>query len=188
MVDNSISMVKVTKEIIKKLKLVAAARGNNETMGTLIGSLLDKELERLGREESNSVDLIKELDKYAELINTNSGMYAYYNLFAKTSNSKVMLMELLVKYVNLVYTKDCNSKVKLIWEDGYTREVDIIRYGIHGERHGEVRYIDAEWVNGKPDFNMLAMWSEDEMISAICNGAKSGVDLTKLGTKLRESD
>ena len=45
--------VKVTKEIVRKLKLVAAARGNNETQGTLIGSLLDKEIKRLGMKGNN---------------------------------------------------------------------------------------------------------------------------------------
>lgn len=47
------TVVKVTKEIVRKAKLVAAHRGNNETIGTLIGSLLDKEMKRLGLKGNN---------------------------------------------------------------------------------------------------------------------------------------
>ena len=51
MVNNNIVMVKVTKDIVRRLKLVSALRGNNETQGSLIGNLLDKELKALGYEE-----------------------------------------------------------------------------------------------------------------------------------------
>ena len=45
---NKITMIRGTKEIVRKLKLVAALRGNGETIGILIGSLVDKEMQRLG--------------------------------------------------------------------------------------------------------------------------------------------
>ena len=45
---NKITMIRGTKEIVRKLKLVAALRGNGETIGILIGSLIDKEMQRLG--------------------------------------------------------------------------------------------------------------------------------------------
>ena len=51
MVDNKMVTIKVTKDIVRRLKLVSALRGNNETQGSLIGVMLDKELERLGYKE-----------------------------------------------------------------------------------------------------------------------------------------
>ncbi len=51
MVDNKMVTIKVTKDIVRRLKLVSAIRGNNETQGSLIGVMLDKELERLGYKE-----------------------------------------------------------------------------------------------------------------------------------------
>ena len=51
MVDNKMATIKVTKDIVRRLKLVSALRGNNETQGSLIGVMLDKELERLGYKE-----------------------------------------------------------------------------------------------------------------------------------------
>jgi len=51
--NNNAAVVKVTKEIIRKLKLVSALRGNAETQGTLIGSLLDKEIKRFGMKGNN---------------------------------------------------------------------------------------------------------------------------------------
>lgn len=51
MVDNKIVAIKVTKDITRRLKLVIALRGNNETQGSLIGNLLDKELQTLGYKE-----------------------------------------------------------------------------------------------------------------------------------------
>lgn len=45
---NKVTMIRGTKEIVRKLKLVAALRGNGETIGILIGSLIDKEMQRLG--------------------------------------------------------------------------------------------------------------------------------------------
>ena len=50
---NKIVAVKTTKEVTRKLKLVTALRGNGESMGTLIGSLVDKELKRLGIKGNN---------------------------------------------------------------------------------------------------------------------------------------
>ena len=50
---NRIVAVKTTKEVTRKLKLVTALRGNGESMGTLIGSLVDKELKRLGIKGNN---------------------------------------------------------------------------------------------------------------------------------------
>ena len=40
---NKIVAVKTTKEVTRKLKLVTALRGNSESMGALIGALVDKE-------------------------------------------------------------------------------------------------------------------------------------------------
>lgn len=54
MVDNKMVTIKVTKDIVRRLKLVSAIRGNNETQGSLIGVMLDKELERLGYKEVTS--------------------------------------------------------------------------------------------------------------------------------------
>ena len=45
---NKVTMIRGTKEIVRKLKLVASLRGNGETIGILIGSLIDKEMQRLG--------------------------------------------------------------------------------------------------------------------------------------------
>ena len=45
---NNVTMIRGTKEIVRKLKLVSALRGNGETIGILIGSLVDKEMQRLG--------------------------------------------------------------------------------------------------------------------------------------------
>ena len=45
---NKVTMIRGTKEIVRKLKLLSALRGNRETIGILIGSLVDKEMQRLG--------------------------------------------------------------------------------------------------------------------------------------------
>ena len=50
---NRVTMIRGTKEIVRKLKLVAALRGNGETIGILIGSLVDKEMQRLGLKGNN---------------------------------------------------------------------------------------------------------------------------------------
>ncbi len=50
---NKITMIRGTKEIVRKLKLVASLRGNGETIGILIGSLADKEMQRLGLKGNN---------------------------------------------------------------------------------------------------------------------------------------
>ena len=50
---NRIVAVKTTKEVTRKLKLAAALRGNSESMGALIGALVDKELSRLGIKGNN---------------------------------------------------------------------------------------------------------------------------------------
>ena len=50
---NKQAMIRTTKEIVRKAKLVAAMRGNGETIGILLGSLLDKELKRLGLKGNN---------------------------------------------------------------------------------------------------------------------------------------
>ena len=50
---NRIVGVKTTKEVTRKLKLVTALRGNSESMGALIGALVDKELKRLGLQGNN---------------------------------------------------------------------------------------------------------------------------------------
>lgn len=51
MPDNKLVTIKVTKDIVRRLKLVGALRGNNETQGSLIGNLLDKELAERGYKE-----------------------------------------------------------------------------------------------------------------------------------------
>ena len=56
MVNNKIVTIKVTKDIVRRLKLVGALRGNNETQGSLIGNMLDRELERLGYKEVKAND------------------------------------------------------------------------------------------------------------------------------------
>lgn len=50
---NKITMIRGTKEIVRKLKLVASLRGNGETIGILIGSLVDKEMQKLGLKGNN---------------------------------------------------------------------------------------------------------------------------------------
>ena len=50
---NGTTQIRTTKEITRKLKLVTALRGNGETIGILIGSLVDKELKRLGIQGNN---------------------------------------------------------------------------------------------------------------------------------------
>lgn len=45
---NKSAMIRTTKEVVRKAKLAAAYRGNGETIGIVLGSLLDKELKRLG--------------------------------------------------------------------------------------------------------------------------------------------
>lgn len=50
---NTMTMMRGTKEVVRKLKLVAASRGNGETIGILIGSLVDKEMKRLGLKGNN---------------------------------------------------------------------------------------------------------------------------------------
>lgn len=50
---NKVTMIRGTKEIVRKLKLVASLRGNGETIGILIGSLVDKEMQRLGLKGNN---------------------------------------------------------------------------------------------------------------------------------------
>lgn len=50
---NSTTQIRATKEVTRKLKLVSALRGNGETIGILIGSLVDKELKRLGIKGNN---------------------------------------------------------------------------------------------------------------------------------------
>ena len=51
MVDNKMVTIKVTKDIVRRVKVGSALRGNNETQGSLIGVMLDKEIERLGYKE-----------------------------------------------------------------------------------------------------------------------------------------
>lgn len=48
--------VRVTKDVTRKLKLVAAVRANGESAGILIAALVDKEMRRLGLEGNNSDD------------------------------------------------------------------------------------------------------------------------------------
>ena len=50
---NKVTMIRGTKEIVRKLKLVASLRGNGETIGILIGSLVDKEMQKLGLKGNN---------------------------------------------------------------------------------------------------------------------------------------
>ena len=50
---NGTTQIRTTKEITRELKLASALRGNGETIGILIGSLVDKELKRLGIKGNN---------------------------------------------------------------------------------------------------------------------------------------
>lgn len=50
---NRIVSIKTTKDVVRKLKLVASARCNSESMGSLIGALVDKEMKRLGLKGNN---------------------------------------------------------------------------------------------------------------------------------------
>lgn len=50
---NGTTQIRTTKEITRKLKLASALRGNGETIGMLIGALVDKELKRLGIKGNN---------------------------------------------------------------------------------------------------------------------------------------
>ena len=50
---NGTTQIRTTKEITRKLKLASALRCNGETIGILIGSLVDKELKRLGIKGNN---------------------------------------------------------------------------------------------------------------------------------------
>ena len=50
---NSTTQIRATKEVTRKLKLASSLRGNGETIGILIGSLVDKELKRLGIKGNN---------------------------------------------------------------------------------------------------------------------------------------
>ena len=50
---NASTQIRTTKEVARKLKLLTALRGNGETLGILVGSLVDKELKRLGLPGNN---------------------------------------------------------------------------------------------------------------------------------------
>lgn len=50
---NASTQIRATKEVARKLKLLTALRGNGETLGILVGSLVDKELKRLGIKGNN---------------------------------------------------------------------------------------------------------------------------------------
>lgn len=50
---NASTQIRATKEVARKLKLLTALRGNGETLGILVGSLVDKELRRLGIKGNN---------------------------------------------------------------------------------------------------------------------------------------
>lgn len=50
---NASTQIRTTKEVARKLKLLTALRGNGETLGILVGSLVDKELKRLGLQGNN---------------------------------------------------------------------------------------------------------------------------------------
>lgn len=50
---NASTQIRATKEVARKLKLLTALRGNGETLGILVGALVDKELKRLGIKGNN---------------------------------------------------------------------------------------------------------------------------------------
>ena len=52
--QNKTTMIRTTKEISRKIKLVGAARGNGESAGVLIGALIDKEMAKLGLGGNNN--------------------------------------------------------------------------------------------------------------------------------------
>lgn len=50
---NKEALIRATKEIVRKAKLASSLRGNGESIGMLVGALLDKELKRLGVKGNN---------------------------------------------------------------------------------------------------------------------------------------
>ena len=50
---NKMVSIRSTKEVVRKLKLVSALRGNSETLGALVGAMVDKEMSRLGLKGNN---------------------------------------------------------------------------------------------------------------------------------------
>ena len=60
-----------------------------------------------------------------------------------------------------------NQFIRWLWEDGYTREHNIMIYGANGIRHGEHRPISAEWVDGLPE--LYGRWTLEELRSVIAN-------------------
>ena len=69
-----------------------------------------------------------------------------------------------------------NQYIRWIWEDGYTREHNILMYGAHGIRHGEHRPISAEWVDGLPE--LYGRWTLTELRSTIANALHRKADVT----------
>ena len=67
------------------------------------------------------------------------------------------------------------NNIRWIWEDGYTREHDILMFGAHGIRHGEQRPISAEWVNGLPE--LYGRWTLAELRSTIANALPVKADV-----------
>ena len=56
MTDNTLTTIKVTKDLTKRLKMLSNIRGNKETQSALIGNLVDVELKRLGYTYKRYVD------------------------------------------------------------------------------------------------------------------------------------
>lgn len=64
-------------------------------------------------------------------------------------------------------------KLRLIWEDGYTRDVDILKYALNGHRNGEKRPVTAKWIGKIPKLT-------DELKKEIIGAMASGFDLERL--------
>ena len=50
---NQQANIRTTREVVRKLKLVGLLRGNGESLGIVVGALVDKELKRLGMKGNN---------------------------------------------------------------------------------------------------------------------------------------
>ena len=51
---NQMTTVRVTKEVVRKAKLISSLRANGETISATLGALLDKEMNRFGVPNNNN--------------------------------------------------------------------------------------------------------------------------------------
>lgn len=76
-----------------------------------------------------------------------------------------------------------NQWIRWIWEDGYTREHNIIMYGAVGIRHGEQRPISAEWVDGLPKLDG-SRWTLEELGYTVANAIHGKANVTDVLKRL----